>query len=401
MNHALLEERGRLRRAVGFPVLAAALLAAGCARPTVHASPPPAEVEVAPVVQRDVPVYGEWIGTLQGYENAQIQPQVSGYLIRQDYREGAFVRRGQVLFEIDPRPFQAALDQARAQLAQAQGQLAQAQAQLGNARLNVQRDLPEAQAQAIPQSQLDTDRQTGLAARAAVAAARGAVAAARAAIERAQLNLGFTRVRALIAGIAGIAKVQAGNLVGPQTVLTAVSQVDPIKCYFPITSQDYLRSRAAAAAGEATLLSTRHPVPLRLFLSGGEAFAHAGRLLFAGRAVDPATGTLQLVAAFPNPGGLLRPGQYGRVRAQTGMLQHALLVPQRAVIQLQGRTLLALVGPTRRVRVVPVEVGPRVGSDWVITGGLRPGERVIAEGAQKARDGALVAPVPYRPGKER
>lgn len=333
---------------------------------------------VVKVLQQDVPIQGEWVATLDGYVNAQIQPQVSGYIIKQDYREGSFVHKGQVLFEIDPRPFQAALDMAKAQLAQAE-------AQLGNASLNVKRDIPEAQAGAIPKSQLDTDTQSEL-------AARAAVAAGKAAVEQASLNLGFTRVRSLISGIAGIAQVQVGNLVSPTTVVTSVSDVDPIKAYFPVTADEYLRMASkisqASKAGGPTF-------PLQLVLSDGRVHPQPGRLLFADRQVDQQTGTIRLAGAFPNPGNLLRPGQYGKVRAITDLQKGALLVPQRAVTELQGSAQVAVVGADHRVTIRTVQTGDRVGTLWIITSGLRPGEEVVAEGADKVGAGSLVTPLPY------
>jgi membrane fusion protein (multidrug efflux system) len=362
-------------------LLGLALLCAGCARQASTAQP--AQVEVAGVVQRDVPIYGEWVATLDGYVNAQVQPHVSGYLVKQDYQEGSVVQKDQVLFEIDPRPFQAVLDMAQAQLAQAQ-------AQLGNATLDVTRDIPEAQASAIPQSQLDRDRQTQL-------AARAAVDSARAAVEQAALNLGFTRVRSLISGIAGIAQVQVGNLVGPATVLTAVSQVDPIKATFPISADEYLRMADRIGAYTVNLLSRDATIPLRLTLSDGSVFPQPGRILFADRQVDPQTGTIRIVAAFPNPGGILRPGQYGKVRALTEVRKGALLIPQRAVTELQGSYQVAVVGADDRIDVRTVQVGERVGSMWIVEHGLAAGERVVAEGADKVSAGVRVAPVAYRP----
>src|SRR6201981_2163742 len=235
------------------------VLGAGCERRVASAAAPPApEVEVAPVIQKDVPVQGEWVGTLEGYVNAQISPQVSGYLIRQDYNEGAFVKKGQVLFEIDPRPFQAALDQAK-------GQLAQAEAQMANAELNVKRDIPEAEAHAIPQSQLDSDTQS-------LRGAKAAVEAAQAAVEQAELNLGYTRVVSLVDGIAGINTVQVGNLVGPSTVLTAVSQVSPIKVYFPISEQEYLRMADGGGPGSVDFITHASRIPLHLTLADGSSF---------------------------------------------------------------------------------------------------------------------------------
>jgi len=345
---------------------------------------PPAHaplVQVASVVQKNVPIYGEWVGTLDGYLNAQIQPQVMGYLIKQDYREGSFVHKGDVLFEIDPRPFKAVLDQARAQLAQAK-------AQLGAATLNVKRDIPEAQAQAIPQSQLDNDTQAKL-------AAEAAVEAAQAAVEQAQLNLGYTMVRSLVNGIAGVAQVQVGNLVTQSTVLTAVSQVNPIKVYFPISGVEYLQIADRVGRGTVNLLSGADSIPLDLVLANGKTYAYRGKILFANRQMDTQTGTIQIVGAFPNPGDILRPGQTCRVRAMTELARGALLVPQRAVTELQGGYQLAVLQPGNRIVVRTVEVGERVGNMWIITQGLKLGERVVAEGTQAVRDGMVVTPEPY------
>jgi len=354
----------------------------GCgkrAASTTAAHPP--VVEVGSVVQKSVPISSEWVGTLDGYVNAQIQPQVTGYLTKQDYREGSLVHKDDVLFEIDPRPFQAALDQAKAQLAQAE-------AQLGAAALNVKRDIPEAQAQAIPQSQLDNDTQAKL-------AAKAAVEAGQAAVEQAQLNLGYTKVRSLIDGIAGIAQVQVGNLVTPSTVLTAVSQVDPIKAYFPIGSAEYLRIASRVGLGTVNLLSRADPIPLQLLLPNGETYHHNGKILFANRQVDSQTGTIQIVGAFPNPGNILRPGQTCRIQAVTEIEKDALLVPQRAVTELQGGYQVAVLGPGNRVAIRDVQVGEQVGSLWIIRQGLKPGQRVIAEGTQVVRDGMVVTPEAY------
>jgi len=365
-------------------VSAAALSSSvGCNRKAAEHTSRPPEVEVTPVVQKDVRIYGEWVATLNGYVNAQIQPQVTGYIVKQDYREGSLVREGEVLFEIDPRPFQAVLDQAKAQLAEAE-------AQLGNATLNVKRDVPEAKASAIPQSQLDNDTQAEL-------GGKAAVEAAKAAVEQANLNLGFTKVRSLIAGIAGIAQVQVGNLVTPATVLTGVSQVNPIKAYFPITGSEYLQI-ADRIGGAVNLLSSRSAIPLQLILSNGNNYPRAGKILFADRQVDPQTGTITIVGAFPNPGNILRPGEYGKVRATTEVRKSALLVPQRAVTQLQGSYQLAVVGPDNKVSIRNVEVGERVGTMWIVNKGVSAGERVVAEGTTKVRDGSLVTPVPFNAG---
>jgi RND family efflux transporter MFP subunit len=363
-------------------------VSAGCERRVASASAAPAPtVEVAPVIQKDVPVEGEWVGTLEGYVNAQIQPHVSGYLIRQDYQEGGFVRQGQVLFEIDPRPFQAALDQAK-------GQLAQAEAQMANAELNVKRDVPEAEAHAIPQSQLDTDTQ-------ALRGAEAAVEANQAAVEQASLNLGYTKVVSLIDGIAGINTVQVGNLVGPSTVLTAVSQVSPTKVYFPISEQEYLRMADGGAPGTVDWLTHASRIPLQLILADGITYSYPGRIVFADRQVNTQTGTIQIVGEFPNPKNLLRPGQYARIRALTGYLTKASLVPQAAVNQQQGTYQVTVVGADNHAQLRTVAVGPRVGTLWVITSGLKPGERVVAVGAEKTKEGELVNPTPYKETEER
>jgi len=361
----------------------------GCSNGKVRAAAPPPSpvVEVAPVIQKDVPLQGEWVGTLEGYVNAQIQPQVSGYLIRQEYREGSLVRKGQILFEIDPRPFQAVLDQAK-------GQLAQAEAQMANAELNVRRDIPEAEAHAIPQSQLDTDTQ-------ALRAAKASVEADQATVEQATINLGYTKVTSLIDGIAGINTVQVGNLVGASTVLTAVSQVSPIKVYFPISEQEYLRMADGGGPGSVDFITHASRIPLQLTLADGSVYPHPGRIIFADRQVNPQTGTIQIVGEFPNSRNLLRPGQYARVQAPTGNIDGALLVPQAAVSQQQGTYQVAVIGADNRAQLRTVEVGPRMGTLWVITAGLKHGERVVAAGADKAKEGALVNPTPYKETEER
>jgi RND family efflux transporter MFP subunit len=364
---------------------AVSLLGAGCGqRASSESLPRPPEVEVASAIEKDVRIYGEWVATLDGYVNAQIQPQVTGYLIKQDYREGSFVRKDDVLFEIDPRPFQAVLDQAKAQMAQAE-------AQLGNASLNVKRDIPEAKAGAIPQSQLDSDTQAQL-------AGKAAVEAGEAAVEQATLNLGFTKVRSLIAGIAGITQVQVGNLVTPTTVLTSVSQVNPIKAYFPISADDYLRIAGKESPGTVNLLSNTSLIPLQLTLQNGIPYVPTGRILFADRQVDQQTGTIRIAGAFPNPDNVLRPGQYGRVRAVTEVRKGALLIPQRAVTELQGSYEVAVVGAENKVSIRNVEVADRVGTMWVISKGLNPGDRVVVEGTLKVKDGSAVTPIPFDSG---
>jgi RND family efflux transporter MFP subunit len=387
------------------PALLVCFISAGCEQKAAVAPPPPPDVSVVTVTQRDISLKGDWVATLDGFVNAQIQPQVSGYLIRQNYREGAFVHKDDVLFEIDPRPFQAALDQAKGQLAQARGQLAQAngklaqdEAQLELAKINVKRDTPLAGARAIAQSQLDTETQTQTTAEALLKTDRAGIQSADAAIESAeanvralQLNLGFAKVNSLIDGIAGLAAVQIGNLVGPATVLTTVSQVDPVKVYFPISEQEYL---AVSALGKGDWLKSAAMVPLQLTLADGSIYPRSGNIIFTDRQVDNATGTIRVVGSFPNPNNLLRPGQFGRIQATTGTKRGALLIPQRAVAETQGTAHVAVVGQDNKVTIRNVKTGSRFGSMWIIESGLSPGERVVTEGLAKAADGAVVNPKP-------
>ncbi len=358
--------------------LACALLLTGCTSGASAPSPPAPTVQVVSVVQQDTPIYSEWVATLDGYVNAQIQPRVAGYVIKQNYKEGSVVRKGEVLFEIDPRPFKAALDQAKAQLAQAE-------AQLGKASLDVQRDTPLAQARAIAQSQLDTEIQAKL-------GAQATVLAAKANVEQAELNVEFTRVTSLVTGIAGIALVQIGGLVGPSSVLTSVSQVDPIKAYFTVSEQEFTDFHRRFPT-QKSVEEQRRRMPLQLLLADGTVYEHPGTIYFADREVNPATGAIRIAGVFANPNNLLRPGGYGRVRASAKTQAGALLVPQRAVIELQGSYQVAVVGSDNKVSIRPVTVGERVGRLWIVTEGLKAGESVIVEGLMKVRDGATVKPV--------
>src|SRR5256885_3518681 len=352
---------------------------AGCTGSTKAAStPPPAVVQVATVVQQDTPIYSEWVATLDGYVNAQIQPRVAGYLIRQDYKEGSVVRKGQVLFEIDPRPFRAALDQAKAQQAQAE-------AQLGKAKLDVERDRPLAQAKAIAQSQLDNEIQAEL-------GAQATVAAAKANVEQAALNMEFTRVTSLVDGVAGIAQVQIGNLVSPGSVLTAVSQMDPIKVYFTVSEAEYIDFHRRYPT-EETVAAARKNAQLELLLGDGTVYERKGAISFADREVNPSTGAIRIAGLFPNPGNLLRPGGFGRIRTSVKTKNGALLVPQRAVTEVQGSYQIAVVGDGNKINIRPVNVGERVGSMWIVDG-VKPGELVVVEGLTKIKDGALVNPKP-------
>jgi membrane fusion protein (multidrug efflux system) len=387
-----------LRLRLGLLLLTGALLLvlSGCggnSQVRAAANAPPPMVQVALVERRNVALTSEWIATMDGYINAEIQPHVSGYLIRQNYREGSFVRKGEVLFEIDPRPFQAALDQAQAQLAQTRAQVIQAQAQLAKAVQDVSRDTPLAQARAIAQSQLDNDLQAKNGAEAAVVASRAAVTAAQASVEQAQLNFSFTKIVSLVDGVAGIAKAQIGDLVTTTSVLTSVSQVNPIKVYFPISEQDYLRAQKIGTQSASIQSTPLKGSPLTLLLADGEVYPHQGSVLWSDRQVDPSTGTIRIAAAFPNPGNILRPGEYGRVRAVTEDRHDALLVPQAAVTELQGIYQVAVVGNDNKVRIQNVQIGSQVGSDWIVNRNLEAGERVVVGGMQYARQGATVNPM--------
>jgi len=374
---------GTFRSHIGFSaLLASILLLTSCAKkqggPQVVA---PIRVTVATVERRNVSLYGDWVATLDGFVNAQIQPQVSGYMIKQDYREGSVVQSGDVLFEIDPRPFQATLDQA-------EGQLAQAQAQLELAKINVKRDTPLAEAHAIAQSQLDNEVQQQ-------AAQGAAVRTAEANVEQARLNLGFTKVHSLVTGIAGRAMTQVGSLVSQSTGLTIVSQVNPVKVYFSISEQEYLGlSGRVKAGGKADLLRSGNSIALQLTLGNGNIYPYKGQIVFVDRQVNPQTGTIQIAGSFPNPQNLLRPGQFGRIKAETEVRHDALLIPQRAVNELQGSYQVAVVDSNNTVQIRNVALGPQLGSDLIITSGINPNERVVTEGVSKLKDGLRVSPQP-------
>lgn len=370
---------GELRRnLIANLGLAVSLLSVtACSSTQANPAPPPPTVEVAEIVQKDVPILSEWVAVLDGFVNAQIQPHVSGYVIKQDYKEGSVVKKGQVLFEIDPRTFKAALDQARAQLEQAQ-------AQLGKARQDVERDKPLAQEKAIAQSQLDNDVQAQL-------GAKASVQAAQALVEQAELNMEYTKVTSLVSGIAGIALVQIGNLVGANSVLTSVSQVDPIKAYFTVSEREFTDFHRRFPT-EASVEEQRRRIQLQLVLADGGVYEKTGTIYFADREVNPATGAIRIAGVFPNTNNLLRPGGYGRVRASVTTHKGALLVPQRAVSEVQGSYQVAVVGPDNKVNIRPVTVGERVSNQWIIEGNVKPGERVIVEGVQKVRDGLVVNP---------
>jgi membrane fusion protein (multidrug efflux system) len=370
----------------------------GAARPKhVSGAQPGAspDVEVAQVEQKDVPIFGEWIGTLDGFTNADVKAQVTGYLLRQGYQEGAFVNKGQLLFEIDPRPFQATLDQAQGQLAQARAQLANAEAVQGRTQLDVERYTPLAKEQAASQQDLDNAVQNNLAAKATVATAQAQIKTGEAAVETARINLDFTRLIAPIEGIAGQAQLQVGALVnlssGP---VTSVSTVDPIKVYFTVGEPQYLAWRKRYPT-ETTRQAADKNLRLELILADGSTYAHEGTFYFADRQVNESTGAIRIAGLFPNPGNILRPGGYGKVRAVIRVQQDALLVPQRAVSELQGSYQVAVVDGEKKVSIRTVKVGDRVGNQWIIADGVKPGQRVVAEGVQKVRPGMQVNPKPF------
>jgi len=355
----------------------------------------PADVEVVQVEQKDVPIFGEWIGTLDGMTNADVRAQVTGYLLRQGYQEGAFVRKGQLLFEIDPRPFQAVLAQAEGQLAQAKAQLANAQAVQGRTELDVNRYAPLAKEQAASQQDLDNAVQNNMAAKATVATAEAQIKSAEAAVETAKINLDFTRLVAPIEGVAGQAQLQVGALVNPSSgPVTSVSTVDPIKVYFTVSESEYLDWNKRFPT-ESTREAAGKSLRLDLILADGSTYPHQGTFYFADRQVNESTGAIRIAGLFPNPGNILRPGGYGRVRTAVRTQKDALLVPQRAVSELQGGYQVAVVDGENKVSIRPVKVGDRVGTEWIVAEGLKPGERVIVEGVQKVGPGMQVNPKPF------
>ena len=432
-------------------LLVAGLLAFARSNKPAEAAPAPLEVEVIPVKQSNVPIYKDWIGTTEGMVNAEIKAQVTGYLLRQDFKEGSFVKKGQLLFEIDPRPFQAAVDQANGQVAQFQGQLeqassqvVQAEAQLAQAtsqlsqtqaqmtqaeanqvrtQLDVDRYRPLIEQKAVTQQEYDNAVQANVGSKAQVEAARAGIEAARAQLAHAKaqvstakagisaakgqlenakatvntavLNLGFTRITAPIDGIVGIAQAQVGNLVSTTSEpLTTISTVDPIKVYFTLSEQEYL-NYTKPYLHETEQTGALDQLELELILADGSTYPDKGRFYFADREVDPKTGAIRMAGVFPNAGNLLRPGQYGRVRAVTSVKEEALLVPQRAVTELQGTYQVAVVGPDNKVSIRPVKLGEKSGSQWIVEEGLQSGESIVAEGTLKVRPGMTVTPKPF------
>lgn len=438
-----LQDGLRRHRVVAAAALGAAVLVvivvAVLARTRKPAPTPPAplQVDVVQVQQQDVPIYSEWIGTTDGMVNADIRAQVSGYLLRKDYTEGAMVKQGQLLFEIDPRPLQAVLnqakgdlaksaglleqsitqlDQAEAQLAQTKNQLTQAEANQRQTQLNVNKYGPLLEQKAVTQQDFDNADQANAAtkaqvevaksqikaadaavgtAKSAIVAAKAQVQSSQAAVKTAELNLGFTRIFSPIEGIVGIALAQVGDLVNPTSgILTTVSTVDPIKVYFTLSEQDYL-AYVKRNPTPAELNAAQKQLELQLFLADGSTYPHTGKFYIADRQVDPTTGAIRMAGLFPNSENVLRPGQYGRVRAVTSTQNGALLVPQRSVSQLQGMYRVAVVGSDNKVMMRTVTPGPTVGQMWVIQSGLKAGETVMVDGTQKVNTGTTVAPRPF------
>jgi membrane fusion protein, multidrug efflux system len=368
---------------------------AGCSKGDAAGGGAAPEVDVVQVEQKDVPIYVEHIGTLDGFVNADVRAQVTGYLMRQEYQEGAFVKAGQLLFEIDPRPFQATLDQAKAQLAQAQAQLANAEALQLQAQLNVNKYIPLVEEQAASQQDRDNAVQTNVAAKATVLNCKAAIQAAEAAVKTAQINLDFTRLIAPIDGIAGQAQLQVGALVTPASgVVTTVSTVNPIKVFFTVSEAEWLEWRQRFPTETRTQEAAK-ALHLQLILADGSTYPREGTFDFADRQVDVGTGAIRIAALFSNPDAILRPGGYGRVRAVIRTEHDALVVPQRSVSELQGSYQVAVVDKENKVSIRPVKVGDTSGSEWVIAEGLKPGERVVAEGVQKVRPGMVVSPKPF------
>jgi membrane fusion protein (multidrug efflux system) len=357
----------------------------GCKEKEQAPAPEPPEVEVTEVTQRNVPIYMEWVAQLNGRYNAQITPRVQGYLLKQNYRDGFFVKKGQLLYEVDPRAFEVTIAQAKAQVAVAT-------ANLSNADTNVARDRPLAAQSAIPQKQLDTDLATQ-------AASKAQLDAAQAQLAQAQLNLSWTKVYSPIDGIAGLSTAQVGNLVGTTTIMTTVSQVNPIWAYFNISESDYFTE---AQTFYRLISGKRVASPVLEFIqSNGTTYPLKGRIILVNREVASQTGTIHLVAEFPNADAILRPGGFGRVRFQVAMNKGAMLIPQAAVIEVQSMYQVAVVEPGNKAAFRIVKVGDRIGTDWIITDGLKPGDQVIVQGFMKVREGTPVSPKPFVAPAER
>ena len=381
---------------LAFLITLSVLTLPGCRKEEKPAPQAPV-VAVAEVVQKDVPIYSQWVGALEGNVNAVIRAEVTGYLIKQNYQNGDFVKKGQLLFQIDPRLYEAALDQAKATLDQAVADVAQREALWETAKVNLARVQPLTARKALSQKQLDDTTGAELSARAALEAARANVGAAQANVKKAAIDLGFTRVTSPIDGIAGIANAQVGNLVGPSGIaeLTTVSTMNPIRVNVQISEKEYLR------VFERTKNRRPQDTPLRITLADETIYPYKGELAYVQRQIDPRTGTIQVTALFPNPDNKLRPGGFALLTVEMTVSKGALLVPQPAVTELQGGYQIAVVGADNKVDVRSVKVGERVDDDlWIITEGLKPGEKVVAEGVQRVKQGMTVKPTPYTPQRK-
>jgi membrane fusion protein (multidrug efflux system) len=394
--NATPKTRRRVSFAAGIAAFATAIcFIGGCSEQKAAAGPP--SVEIASVVQKDVPIVREWVATLTGLVNAQIRAQVSGYLVKQLYTNGAYVKKGTPLFQLDDRTFLAAVDQASGNLAQSKADLQKAEAQLGKTQLDVNRYTPLAKQGAISQQELDDAVQANLAAKGQVAAAKAAIDAGAAALESAKLNLGYATVVSPIDGVAGISNAQVGDFVGPQSTnaLTTISTVDPILANITPSEVDYLKAMAAAAKAGLSDTQILSKLVWELELTDGSIYPDKGRFYALNREINIQTGAILLQIEFPNPGRVLRPGGFGNIRSVVRLEKGALLVPQRAVTDVQGKYLVAVVGADNKVAIRSVNAGEKVGTMWVITEGLHPGDRVVAEGTQKVQEGLLVNPKPF------
>ena len=356
------------------PLLALAIFA-GCSSKEIQPTPPPPGVTITPVVQKEVPIHQEWVGTMLGNVDADIRPKVDGFLLSRQYTEGSYVKKGQPMFELDKRQAQAAVEQATGNLERARASLAQAQ-------IDVRRYTPLVAQKAVSQAELDK-------AQSLERAATASVAADQAGLDNATLNLGWTTVAAPISGIAGVAKVAIGDLMSPTTVMTTISNVDPIYVDVNIAEQDYMRFQREKSGKSVSQ-------NLELILGDGTVFPRRGRVLFLNREVDSRTGTIQVRGEFPNPGNVLRPGQYARVRAVTELRKDALLIPQQCVSELQGVYQVGVVGADNKVTLKTVKLGPLFGDMWIVESGLQPGENVIVDGLQRVRTGLTVAPTVFK-----
>jgi membrane fusion protein, multidrug efflux system len=388
--------QNKQKRIVTFLLAFGTMHSNGCGKMGLPPAGPP-DVEVIEVIQKDVPITKDWVATLDGLINAQIRAQVTGLLLKQNYINGAYVRTGAPLFQIDPRPFQSTLDQAKGDLEQAKASLAVAQARLGKTQIDVTRYTPLAKENAISQQELDDALQANLAAKAQVQGAQAAIEGAQATVEKAQLNLSFTNIISPINGVAAIASAQVGDLVGPQSApLTSVSTLDPILANLTISEQEYLSAMRQMVKEDISEEAQLRKLQWQLRLTDGSIYRLKGQFYALDRQIDVRTGAILVQVQFPNPDSVLRPGGFGRISTVVRIQKNALLVPQRSVSELQGGFLVAVVGSDNKVRIQPVKMGQKSGEMWIVDEGLKQGERVVAEGVQKVQEGTEVKPKPYQ-----